>query len=85
MASIDYVIMMVKAGEPLTISAISTPRKTKKTADIVAPVAATEKEDWRITCKDITCDHGGGQIRQSATSSEINPLTPSSESCSDLS
>jgi hypothetical protein len=51
--------MMVKAGKPLTISAISTPRKTKKTANIVAAVAAKVKEDWRITCKDITCDHGG--------------------------
>jgi hypothetical protein len=64
--------MMVKAGKPLTISTISMPRKTKKTANIVAAVAAKVKEDWRITCKDITCDHGGGQIRQSATSSEIN-------------
>jgi hypothetical protein len=45
--------------KPLTISAISTKRKTKKTADIVAAVAAKVKEDWRITCKDITCDHGG--------------------------
>jgi hypothetical protein len=45
--------------KPLTISAISTPRKTKKTADIVAAVAAKVKGDWRITCKDITCDLGG--------------------------
>jgi hypothetical protein len=45
--------------KPLTINAISTPRKTKKTANIVAAVAAKVKEDWRITCKDITYDHGG--------------------------
>jgi hypothetical protein len=38
-----------KLVKPLTISTISTPRKTKKTADIVAAVAAKVKEDWRIT------------------------------------
>ncbi len=59
MASIYYVIMMVKAGETTENQRNLHARKTKKSADIVAAVAAKVKEDWRITCKDITSDHGG--------------------------
>jgi hypothetical protein len=55
MTSIYYVIMKVKAGKPLTTSAISAARKTNRTADIVA---AYMKKDWCVTCKDITSAHG---------------------------
>jgi hypothetical protein len=37
------------------------PRKTKKTPDIVAAVAANVKEDWPVTCMDITFAYGGIQ------------------------
>jgi hypothetical protein len=37
------------------------PRKTKKTPDIVAAVAANVKKDWPVTCKDITFAYGGIQ------------------------
>jgi hypothetical protein len=37
------------------------PRKTKKTPDIVAAVAANVKKDWPVTCKDITFAYGGVQ------------------------
>jgi hypothetical protein len=37
------------------------PRKTKRTADIVAAVAANVKKDWPVTCKDITFAYGGVQ------------------------
>jgi hypothetical protein len=37
------------------------PRKTKKTPDIVAAVAANMKKDWPVTCKDITLTYGGIQ------------------------
>jgi hypothetical protein len=48
-------------AKPLTPSAISVPRKTKSTADIVATVAANVKKDWPVTCKDITFAYGGVQ------------------------
>ena len=48
-------------AKPLTPSAISVPRKTKSTADIVAAVAANVKKDWPVTCKDITFAYGGIQ------------------------
>jgi hypothetical protein len=34
------------------------PRKTKKTPDIVAAVAANVKKNWPVTCKDITFAYG---------------------------
>ena len=48
-------------AKPLTPSAISVPRKTKSTADIVAAVAANVKKEWPDTCKDITFAYGGIQ------------------------
>ena len=48
-------------AKPLTPSAISVPRKTKSTADIVAAVAANVKKEWPDTCKDITFAYGGVQ------------------------
>jgi hypothetical protein len=38
---------------------MSMARKTKRTADIVAAIAAKVKVDRRVTCKDITSAHEG--------------------------
>jgi hypothetical protein len=48
-------------AKPPTPSAISVPRKTQRTADIVAAGAANLKKDWPVTCKDITFAYGGVQ------------------------
>ncbi len=40
---------------------MSIPRKTEKTPDIVAAVAANMKKDLPVTCKDITFAYGGIQ------------------------
>ncbi len=50
--------------KPPTPSAISVPWKTKRTADIVAAVAANVKKDWPVTCKDINFAYGGVQWKK---------------------
>jgi hypothetical protein len=58
---IYFVIMKEKADKTSDTQAISVQRKTKRTADIVAAVAANVKKDWPATCKDITFAYGGVQ------------------------
>jgi hypothetical protein len=51
---IYYIIKKVKAGKTIDDHWQLSPKKTKRTADIIAAVAANVKEDRRVNCRDLS-------------------------------
>jgi histone-lysine N-methyltransferase SETMAR len=58
LTSIYYIIKKVKAGKTTDDQRHLSAKKTKRTADIVAAVAADVKEDRRVNCRDLAFAHG---------------------------
>jgi histone-lysine N-methyltransferase SETMAR len=58
LTSIYYIIKRVKAGKTIDDHWHLSAKKTKRTADIVAAVAANVKEDRRVNCRDLAFAHG---------------------------
>ncbi len=57
-SAIYNIINKVKAGESTEDRRHLNPKKTKRTKDIIAAVAADVKADRRITCRDLASAHG---------------------------
>ncbi len=57
-STIYKIINKVKAGETTEDKRYLNPKKTKRTVDIIAAVAADVKADRRITCRDLASTHG---------------------------
>jgi hypothetical protein len=57
-ASIYFIMKKVKAGKNINDLCHQNPKKTKRTANIVAAVAADIKKDRRLMCKELASSHG---------------------------
>jgi hypothetical protein len=58
LCSIYLIIKKVKVGENTNKQRHLSAKKIKRTADIVAAVAADVEEDLRVNCKDLASAHG---------------------------